>query len=112
MNRFVLATVDSNNMECSRCHTEFVPREHRVMNSPIADLFSFSLSRMGRGQRNLWRWSYVEDNFNKVSCPSCGAEERCDELKIFGVFSSKEGYRIFQLGVLVAFFVLMILFTM
>lgn len=90
-------------MKCVNCEQIFDPKKNRLLHNPFLDIVSFSPKRIVRGQYNLWRWGYIENTFNKVMCPICGAVQESDELRMLWIFKTAKQYRIFQLAVLVSF---------
>ena len=86
---------------CEQCKAAFDPRANRIFHNPWLDLLS--PTTFSRGQRNLWRWGYVEQNYNRVRCPQCSHIQASGSIRLLGVFDSAKSYRLFQLTILLAF---------
>jgi endogenous inhibitor of DNA gyrase (YacG/DUF329 family) len=98
-------------MDCPECGARFDVELNRVYRNPLVDLVSLSPSRVGRAQKNLWKWGYHERTFDKVTCPQCGCVSANPNLRAYGFIRTKRGVQTLDLVVLVAILVLAILYA-
>jgi hypothetical protein len=72
---------------CEKCHTSFeihLNRSHKIRENTILVWFVDAMNQF--------------ENFNEVSCPSCGNRFKAEEARLFGFFKSP--YTVIVLGIL------------
>ena len=87
-------------MKCCSCEKVVNATGNELYHPILQDMLSLNLDRIHRAQKNLIDPGYVQNNFNKVKCPYCGAENYSRDIKFLGFIESKKGVQVFFLLIL------------